>query len=91
MKSIAIKGAKDLEQIKPYDGLADRLLFDAKAPPGSDLPGGNGVAFDWTLLDGLECSSPYMLSGGLDPENLKEAVLRSGARAVTSRSNGSRR
>ncbi len=60
--------------IAPYKGIADRFLFDAKPPKGSDLPGGNGVSFDWTLLDALDESVDYMLSGGLNASNIAEAL-----------------
>ena len=52
MKALSIREAADLDAIEPYVGVADRLLFDAKPPKGSELPGGNGVAFDWRLLAG---------------------------------------
>jgi len=82
MKAFAVSKASDLETIKPYMGIADRFLFDAKPPTGSDLPGGNGVAFDWEIMDALPQDVPYMLSGGLDAFNVCEAVERSGANAV---------
>ena len=74
MKAFSIREASDLEAIKPYCGIADRLLFDAKAPKGSELPGGNGVSFDWTLLSGLEPGLDYLLSGGLNAANIGEAL-----------------
>ncbi|TCD16033.1 phosphoribosylanthranilate isomerase [Oricola cellulosilytica] len=82
MKALAIRDAADLEKIVPYRGIADRFLFDAKAPAGSELPGGNGISFDWRLLDAVDRDVDYMLSGGLDPENVAEAVVISGARAL---------
>lgn len=76
MKAFSIRDADDLARIDPYIGVADRFLFDAKAPAGSQLPGGNGVSFDWSLLDALDASVDYMLSGGLNKDNVGEAVIR---------------
>jgi phosphoribosylanthranilate isomerase len=75
MKVFSIRDADDLARIDPYIGIADRFLFDAKAPAGSQLPGGNGVSFDWSLLDQLDASVDYMLSGGLNKDNVAEAVI----------------
>ena len=66
----------------PYNGIADRFLFDAKPPKGSDLPGGNGVSFDWRLLATLDGAASYMLSGGLTKDNAGEALRISGATMV---------
>ena len=74
MKAFSIRTAEDLRQIESYDGLADRMLFDAKAPAGSDLPGGNGVAFDWTIMAALDDGVEYMLSGGLTKDNVAQAL-----------------
>lgn len=74
MKAFAIHDASDLARIGPYRGIANRFLFDAKPPPGSELPGGNGVRFDWTILAGLDAGVDYMLSGGLDAANIAEAL-----------------
>lgn len=82
MKAIAIREASDLEKIKPYIGIADQFLFDAKPPEGSDLPGGNGVAFDWEIMDQWHENVPYMLSGGLHAGNIIEAVQKSGTTAI---------
>lgn len=82
MKALSIREAPDLDRIDPYVGVVDRFLFDAKPPAGSDLPGGNGVSFDWRLLDALDGSVDYMLSGGLNAENIGEALALTGARAV---------
>src|SRR5262249_22298630 len=66
-----------------YEGAADWLLFDARPPKRPDaLPGGNATAFDWSLLAGQRWSVPWMLSGGLTPENVREAVRITGAAAV---------
>ncbi|MEM9331592.1 MAG: phosphoribosylanthranilate isomerase [Pseudomonadota bacterium] len=82
MKAIAIRTQEDLEKAKDYLGVADMFLFDAKPPEGSDLPGGNGVAFDWEIMDHWDKDMPYMLSGGLDAGNVHEALHHSGANAV---------
>jgi phosphoribosylanthranilate isomerase len=74
MKALPIRTAADLEAIRPYRGVADRLLFDAKPPAGAELPGGNGVPFDWRLLAGLDGETDYMLSGGLSAANIGEAL-----------------
>jgi phosphoribosylanthranilate isomerase len=74
MKAISIGSAEDVAGVATYAGVADRLLLDAKRPKGSVLPGGNGVAFDWRLLEALDPSVRYMLSGGLDPQNVEAAL-----------------
>jgi len=71
IKALPIETAEDLQNIKPYDGIADWLLFDAK---GQALPGGNGIAFDWTILKDYNGASPYMLAGGLNPDNIADAL-----------------
>ena len=82
MKAIGVSGAADLAGAHAYLHAADRLLFDAKPPADATLPGGNGLAFDWALLHGLAWPAPYMLSGGLDAQNVVEAAARTGAAAV---------
>jgi phosphoribosylanthranilate isomerase len=82
MKAIPVAGAADLQRAPDYFGAADWLLFDAKAPPDSAIPGGNGLALDWQLLRERRWPLPWMLSGGLDPGNLAEAVRLSGATTV---------
>jgi phosphoribosylanthranilate isomerase len=74
MKAVGVSSRADLAKIPAYAAVADRLLFDAKPPPDAALPGGNGRAFDWTLLRGLDLAIPHMLSGGLDAGNVKEAI-----------------
>lgn len=74
MKALAISEAADLALIEPFRGVADRFLFDAKAPRDSVLPGGNGVSFDWRLLAKLDPGVDYMLSGGLDAANVGDAL-----------------
>lgn len=82
MKAVGIAGPDDLASLAAYQTVADRLLLDAKPPKGAALPGGNGVAFDWRLLAGLDLARPFMLSGGLTPENVDEALRLTRASAV---------
>ncbi|MFQ3183920.1 MAG: phosphoribosylanthranilate isomerase [Alteromonas macleodii] len=83
MKAIGISDASDLTQIDAYADVADQLLIDAKPPQNAELPGGNGLAFDWTLLAGRKYwTVPWMLAGGLTPENVAEAVRLTGATQV---------
>ncbi len=74
MKALSVRDAADLERVDPYLGVADRFLFDAKAPTGSELPGGNGVSFDWNLMAKLDGRLDYMLSGGLNKNNVGIAL-----------------
>ncbi|MGB3415192.1 MAG: phosphoribosylanthranilate isomerase [Mesorhizobium sp.] len=74
MKALSVSEGSDLAGIKPYLGVADRFLFDAKPPKDAVLPGGNGVAFDWRLLAALDARIDYMLSGGLNASNIGEAL-----------------
>jgi phosphoribosylanthranilate isomerase len=84
MKVIKVRAASDIARAADYETVADRLLFDAQPPAEmkNALPGGNAVSFDWTLLQGFRSRLPWMLSGGLTPANLAEAVSRTGAAAV---------
>ena len=75
IKAVPVRTAADLAASGRYRGVADRLMFDAKPPAGSELPGGNGVSFDWRLLAGLDADVDYMLSGGLSAANVGEALL----------------
>jgi phosphoribosylanthranilate isomerase len=79
IKALSISQPGDLAQAAAYDGLVEHLMFDAKPPKGSDLPGGVGASFDWTILAGKRFTRPYFLAGGLDPWNVAEAVRLSGA------------
>ena len=74
MKAFSVSSVADLEKIGPYLGIADRFLFDAKPPKGSELPGGNGVSFDWEILNALPAQTDYLLSGGLNAENVGDAI-----------------
>jgi len=82
MKAIGVSAAADLARANDYAVVADRLLLDAKAPKGAVLPGGNGAPFDWELLRGFRSPLPYMLSGGLTPRNVAEALAVTGAPGV---------
>lgn len=74
MKAIPVATRNDLDAIAAYRDVADRLLFDARAPREATRPGGLGKAFDWSLLQDVDPSLPYMLSGGLDAGNVAEAL-----------------
>lgn len=74
MKAIPVAERKDLARIELYKKVADRLIFDARAPRDATRPGGLGTPFDWTLLKGVDPGIPYMLSGGLDAGNVAEAL-----------------
>lgn len=74
MKALPIAKRRDLSPIRQYAQVADRLIFDARAPQKATRPGGLGKPFDWTLLRGVDPGVPYMLSGGLDPSNVAEAL-----------------
>lgn len=76
MKAIKVETRADAEAALAYRGAADLFLFDAKAPRdlANALPGGNGIAFDWHALDGVKGKVRFMLSGGLDPENVTAAI-----------------
>jgi phosphoribosylanthranilate isomerase len=74
IKALSMSVPADLDRLNPYRAAADRFLLDAKPPAGSELPGGNGVAFDWSMLRGLDGDTDYFLSGGLTPANVGEAL-----------------
>jgi len=74
MKALPIAERADLSPIRAYANVADRLIFDARAPQDATRPGGLGKPFDWTLLQGINPGVPYMLSGGLDAGNVAEAL-----------------
>ncbi|MBL4918818.1 phosphoribosylanthranilate isomerase [Szabonella alba] len=82
MKAIGVADEADLAGLMEYSLAADQLLIDAKPPNGAEVPGGNGLAFDWRLLVGRKWLKPWMLAGGLTPENLAEALRLTGARQV---------
>jgi phosphoribosylanthranilate isomerase len=74
MKAIAVETRDDLAALPGYAAVCDRILFDAKAPKDATRPGGLGAAFDWHLLEGLDLKLPFMVSGGLNADNVAEAV-----------------
>ena len=79
--AIPVRTRADLDEAQAWRGLAERVIYDAKTPKGA-LPGGMGLRFDWTLLDGFAHPVPWALSGGLDPDNVAEAIGVTGARMV---------
>src|SRR4051812_28171101 len=86
MKVLAIESKADLDAIPLYTKIVDRLLFDARAPRDATRPGGLGKPFDWHLLENLNLSIPFMLSGGLNADNVAEAlrIARAGGVDVSS-------
>lgn len=82
MKAVGVAEEANLAAIADYEAVADQILVDAKAPKGAALPGGNGLAFDWRLIAGRQWQRPWMLAGGLTPENVAEAVRLTGAAQV---------
>jgi phosphoribosylanthranilate isomerase len=82
MKAIGVADEGDLAALTDYSLVADQILIDAKAPKHTDLPGGNGLPFDWRLLVGRKWLRPWMLAGGLTADNVAEAIRLTGARQV---------
>ena len=82
MKAVGISNLRDVQDAHQFGEVADQLLLDAKPNSASDLPGGNGISFDWNLLAGSSWKVPWMLAGGLNPNNVASAVKLSGARQV---------
>ena len=82
MKAVGIADGDDLPKLESYFGVADQILVDAKPPKGGELPGGNGLSFDWRLIAGRRWPCPWMLAGGLTDENVAEAVKMTGAKQV---------
>lgn len=83
MKVLGVSDPSDLEAIDLYSEVADQLMLDAKPPKDAVLPGGNGIAFDWKLLAGRKYwTKPWMLAGGLNSENVAEAIKLTGAKQV---------
>ena len=82
MKAVGVADEGDLPALDEYARVADQLLVDAKPPKHATLPGGNGLSFDWRLIANRRWSVPWMLAGGLTPDNVAEAVRLTGARQV---------
>jgi phosphoribosylanthranilate isomerase len=82
MKAIHVAAASDLGTVSAYAAITDRLLFDARPPRGATRPGGLGVAFDWRLLHELDPGLGFMLSGGLNPDNVAAALVATRAAGV---------
>jgi len=82
IKAVAIAGPDDVARARDYEAAADMLMFDAKPPKEATRPGGNALAFDWKLIAGERWAKPWILAGGLTPENVAEAIRISGAPAV---------
>ena len=82
IKAVGVADAEDLAQLDLYGKVADQLLVDAKPPKNAELPGGNGLTFDWRLIAGRRWPVPWMLAGGLTPDNVAEAIALTGARQV---------
>jgi len=82
MKAVGVADAEDVDALDLYAQVADQILVDAKPPKHADLPGGNGMSFDWRLISNRRWSVPWMLAGGLTPDNVAEAVALTGARQV---------
>lgn len=82
MKAIAISSKEDLKRARDYEIYADMLLFDSKPPSDASRPGGNALSFDWSLVANQDWGLPWMLAGGIDIDNLAEAVQISGASLI---------
>lgn len=82
MKAVGLADADDLAKLDDYIGVADQILVDAKPPKNGPLPGGNGLSFDWQLIAGRRWPVPWMLAGGLTPDNAAQAVKMTGARQL---------
>lgn len=82
MKALGVADQSDLSAIDKYAEVADQILVDAKPPKGGDLPGGNGLSFDWRLIADRTWSQPWMLAGGLSEQNVSEAIKRTSATQV---------
>lgn len=82
MKVIGIADETDLLKLDAYSAVADQIMVDAKPPRNAVLPGGNGLTFDWRLIANRRWSTPWMLAGGLTPDNVAEAIARTGTQQV---------
>ncbi len=82
MKAVGIADAADLPQLDEYARVADQLLVDARPPRNATVPGGNGLTFDWRLIANRRWTLPWMLAGGLTPDNVGQAIGLTGADQV---------
>lgn len=82
IKAFGVATKEDLKQAEPYFDLVDYVLFDAKPPKDSENVGGHGLQFDWTILNTLPEGLNWFLSGGLNPENVKEAIAATNAKMI---------
>ncbi len=82
IKALGVGSPEDLIAASAYEPVADMLLFDARAPSAAAQPGGNALAFDWGLLANQSFKRPWLLAGGLNPQNVREAIRVSGADLV---------
>ncbi|MEM9342338.1 MAG: phosphoribosylanthranilate isomerase [Pseudomonadota bacterium] len=82
IKAVGVGEAEDVGALEVYSEVADQILVDAKPPKSGDLPGGNGVTFDWRLIANRRWSVPWMLAGGLTPDNVAEAIALTGAQQL---------
>jgi len=82
MKAIGVATSADLAALAEFEAVADLILLDAKPAPDADLPGGNGLTFDWRLIAGRKWKKPWMLAGGLTPDNVARAINLTGATQV---------
>ena len=82
IKALPVSEASDLDAARAYEGVVAHLMFDAKPPKDAARPGGHGIAFDWSMLQGRSFARPWFLAGGLDPWNVADAVRLSGAPMV---------
>lgn len=82
MKAVGVADEGDLAAVFDYSLVADQILVDAKPPKNADLPGGNGLSFDWRLVAQRRWLRPWMLAGGLTPDNVAEAIRLTNARQI---------
>jgi phosphoribosylanthranilate isomerase len=82
IKAVLVRTPEDVGTARAYAQVADLILFDAKSPAGATRPGGHGQAFEWAILNGVANEMPFMLSGGLDADNVAAAIGITGASAV---------
>lgn len=82
IKALGVSNEEDLAKAEPFARVVDRILFDAKPPEGAALPGGNALSFPWHMLKGKNLPYKWMLAGGLNADNVAEAVAASGAAAL---------